>query len=248
MLRSVKELYNYVLSAKDGEIGRCKDFLFDDRWWTIRYMVADTGKWLPGRKVLVSPISLGKPDWPSRKFPVRLTRAQIEEAPALDRDAPVGRQYELTWNRFHGWPHYWAGVHTWGAAAIPGALYDDRMTEEEKSAADSGDDHLRSTDEVRGYRIRATDDGVGHVEDFIVDEGNWSIRYMVVDTRNWLPGRKVLVSPNWIAGVEWVQSEVAVDLTREQVKNSPAYDPSLPVNRAYEERLYDFYGRPAYWE
>ena len=29
MLRSVKEIYNYVLEAEDGEIGRCKDFLFD---------------------------------------------------------------------------------------------------------------------------------------------------------------------------------------------------------------------------
>ena len=44
MLLSVNELTNYVLSAKDGEIGRCRDFLFDDEHWTIRYMVANTGK------------------------------------------------------------------------------------------------------------------------------------------------------------------------------------------------------------
>jgi len=50
MLRSIKEIYNYVLQAEDGEIGRCKDFLFDDEHWTVRYMVVDTGKWLLGKK------------------------------------------------------------------------------------------------------------------------------------------------------------------------------------------------------
>ena len=74
MLRSVKEILNYVLQAEDGEIGRSKDFLFDDRFWAIRYMVADTRKWLPGRKVLVSPIALGHPDWIQKTFPVRLTK------------------------------------------------------------------------------------------------------------------------------------------------------------------------------
>jgi len=52
MLRSVKEVKGYMIQAKDGKIGRCKDFLFDDEIWTIRYMVADTGTWLPGKKVL----------------------------------------------------------------------------------------------------------------------------------------------------------------------------------------------------
>jgi len=78
MLRSSKEMKNYTLQAKDGKIGRCKDFLFDDQFWTVRYMVANTGKWLPGRKVLISPISLEKPDWVSMRLPVRLTKEQIE--------------------------------------------------------------------------------------------------------------------------------------------------------------------------
>jgi hypothetical protein len=249
MLRSVNELYNYVLSAKDGQIGRCKDLLFDDRWWTIRYMVADTGKWLPGRKVLISPISLGEPDWPSRLFSIRLTKQQIEGAPPLDSNAPVGRQHEISWNRHYGWSHYWDGVHTWGIAGSPGALYGEKVKESEENDGNSGDDNLRSTIEVKGYRIQAVDDEIGHVEDFIVDDEKWTIRYMVVDTRNWLPGgEKVLVSPGWIAAISWAERRVSVDLTREQVKNSPEYDPSIPVNRTYETRLYDFYGRPTYWD
>jgi hypothetical protein len=248
MLRSVNELYNYALEAEDGRIGWCKDFLFNDQAWIIRYMVADTGKWLPGRKVLISPISLGEPDWGSRLFPVRLTKRQIEEAPDLADDAPVSRQYEIRWSQHYRWPYYWEGVHTWGVMAYPGALYNEKIPETKAPKFDSGDEHLRSVDEVTGYHIQGTDDEIGHVEDFIVDDEIWAIRYMVVHTRKWLPGRKVLITPTWIDSINWTESKVSVDLTGEEVKNSPEYNPLSPVNRRYEERLYDFYGRPKYWE
>jgi hypothetical protein len=248
MMRSVNELSNYVLEAEDGEIGRCKDFLFDDKRWTVRYMVADTGKWLLGRKVLISPISLGEPDWNSRLFAVRLTKKQIEKAPGLDEDAPVSRQYETNWSQYYGWPYYWDGFHTWGAVNYPGALYKEKILENKTIGIDSGDEHLRSFHEVMGYHIQANDDEIGHVEDFIIDDVTWTIRFMVVDTRNWLPGRKVLITPTWISSVNWAKRKVRVDLTREQVMGSPEYDPSAPVNREYEARLYDFYGRPKYWD
>jgi hypothetical protein len=117
----------------------------------------------------------------------------------------------------------------------------------EEFASESGDPHLRSTQEVLGYYIHASDGDLGHVEDFIVDDDNWTIRYMVVDTRNWLPGKKVLVAPEWITEVSWGESKVYVDLTQDAIKDSPEYDPTETVNRLYEERLYDFYGRPKYW-
>jgi len=248
MLRSVKEIQNYVLQAKDGEIGRCRDFLFDDRFWAVRYMVADTGKWLPGKKVLISPISLGEPDWASRIFPVRLTKKRIEEAPGIDEHAPVSRQHEILWTQYYGWPYYWSGTSVWGAMSYPGALYDMNLANDKTSEAPSGDDHLRSVHEVTDYRIQATDDEVGHVEDFIADDKTWLIQYVVVDTRNWLPGKKVLISPSWMDSIDWKERKVSVNLTREQVKASPEFDPLLPINRAYEERLYDFYGRPKYWK
>ncbi|MDA3971437.1 MAG: PRC-barrel domain-containing protein [Desulfobulbaceae bacterium] len=249
MLRNVKEIHNYVLEAKDGEIGRCKHFLFDDELWTIRYMVADTGKWLPGRKVLISPISLGEPDWNSRLFPLKLTKELIENSPALDSEAPVSRQYESKWFDYYAYPYYWGDTGIWGMEPYPGLLFSQKKedTEMEPDTAE-GDPSLRSATEVRGYKIQATDDEIGHVEDFIFDDETWTIRYMVVDTRNWLPGRKVLVTPAWINSIDWKENKVSVDLTVEAIKNSPEYDPSAPVNREYEVRLYDFYGRPKYWE
>jgi hypothetical protein len=103
---------------------------------------------------------------------------------------------------------------------------------------------------VRGYDIQATDGKIGYVADFIADDENWAIHYIVVDTRgglDWLPGSQVLVSPMWIQAVTWPERNVYVGLSRETVKDSPEFDPSVPVNREYEIRLYDYYGRPKYW-
>jgi hypothetical protein len=249
MFRSIEELMDYTLEAQDGEIGRCRDFLFDDRFWTLRYMVADTGKWLPGRKVLISPLALGEPDWASRRFPVSMTKEEIKNGPALEEHAPVSRRYEMEYFRHYGWAHYWEGHDLWGANTmpIPPVIPPEAAPPFEEENRDPESTRLRSVKEVNGYHIRAMDGEIGHVEDFILEEGVWVIRYMIVDTRNWLPGKKVLVSPGWIESIEWMDRKVIVNLTTDAVKNGPDYDPSMPINREFETRLYDFYGRPKYW-
>jgi hypothetical protein len=103
--------------------------------------------------------------------------------------------------------------------------------------------------EVMGYNIQAPDGKIGQMDQFIIDDKDWFIRYMVVDIRTRLIfWKRVLVSQDWIERVSWANSTVYVDLPKELIKNSPEYDPAAPVNREYEERLYDYYGRPKYWK
>jgi hypothetical protein len=162
MLRSAKEITGYSLEAVDGPIGLCGDVLFDDEEWTIRYMVADTGTWLPGRKVLISPISLGQPNWDSRLFPVQLTREQIRRSPGLDEDAALSSQYEMVWLSHYGYHPYWIGAGSGqGGQTVS------------QTGPPSGDVHLRSTNDVRGYRVKAKDGEIGHIEDHIIDDEAW---------------------------------------------------------------------------
>ena len=217
MLRSVNEIRGYVLEAVDGDIGRCRDFLFDDEHWTIRYMVADTGRWLDDRKVLISPVSLGEALWRGHRLKVDLTRKEIEESPLLDSDAPVSRRHERRLLAHHGWPHYWAGDGIWGSTLPPSAFEGAR----EEAGPDEGDPHLRSIAEVSGYAVAARDGDLGHVSDFIINEGTWQIRFAVVKT-GWL-GRKVLIAPNWIRSVSWENRRVHTSLTGEEIKSSPAF-------------------------
>lgn len=251
MLKSLKHLQGYKINATDGEIGQVHDFLFDDQHWTVRYFVIDTGNWLPGRKVILAPEAFGQPEWRMQNIPVNLTRKQVEESPDISTDEPVSRQKEIDVNKYFGWAAYWSNVGVAGTSAAgvpPEAL---RVTEKEARnalARDSdGDPHLRSLREVTDYHVSASDGTIGHIEDLIVDDQSWVTRYLVIDTRNILPGKKVLVSPDWVTKIDWAGREVHFDVTKEAIKNSPKFDPSLPINREYEVVLYDYYGRPQYW-
>ncbi len=246
MLRSTNEMIGYRIRASDGDLGKVKDLLFDDAAFTVRYLHVDTGRWLPGRQVLLSPESVVEPDWQERVVVVRLTRKQVEDSPDLRSDLPVSRQYEEALAEHYQWAPYWmpgSGLFSGAPPPPPPAV---RSGDER--AQPHGDPHLRAFKEVKGYEIRARDERIGHLGDLIVDTDGWSLRYLVVDTGNWLPGRKVLVSPAWVLRVDWVEGQVGVDLTAEQVRNSPPYDPSAPVNREYEIVLHDFYGRRTYWK
>jgi len=244
MLRSVKSLKGYKISAKDGALGKVDEFLFDQSTWAARYLVVDTGNWLPGRKILISPASIEQPVTEAKMVPVTLTKEQVENSPGMETDKPISRQAEIELHDYYHWTPYWIGGG-FGAPAIPPS------SEEKKQAAvaatEKVDTVLRSTREVLKYRIHATDGDMGHVEDFILDDDIWTIRYLVIDTRNWLPGRSVLISPEWIEKISWADSKVWIDQTKDQIKNSPKYDPLAPINKEYETRLYDFYGRPRYW-
>lgn len=246
MLRSALQLRGYRIEAKDGEIGKAHDLFFDDGHWGVRYLVIDTGTWLPGRRVLVSPAALNQPDWRKYVFPVRLTKEQIENSPSVLTDRPVSRQLEKDIVDHFGWPVYWAPP-TFGMGAAPRGALTPEEQEQAPPPQPKGDPNLRSMSEVAGYNIQATDGELGHVEDFIIDDGAWTVRYLVVDTQNWLPGRKVILAPDWFSSFDWRAQKAFTDLGREAIKDAPAYDPSQPINRDYEGRLHDYFGRPGYW-
>lgn len=246
MLRRVKELIGYRLAAKDGEIGKTKDLFFDDRLWVIRYLAAATGGWLSGRKVVIPRVVLGEPDWARQLFPVGLTTKQVEDSPPIAEHEPVSRQHEASLHEHFRIDPYWVVAPPGGAFAFAERTAETGK-ERSKAANNEGDPHLRSCTEVKGYHIQALDGEIGHVEDFVVDDDQWLLRYLVVDLRNLLPGRKVLVAVPWIDRINWSESKVYVDLKREQVKDAPEFESRAPVNRRFEERLYDYYGRPSYW-
>lgn len=244
MLRSVKSLIGYKIGATDDAIGSVDNFFFHDSSWIIRYLVVDTGNWLPGRKVLISPVAVEQPVTEVKMLPVSLTKEQVKNSPDINIDKPISRQAEIELYKHYDWTPYWTAG---GLAAPITEPASGKKKQAAVAAKEKADPSLRDTQEVIGYHIHAIDGDIGHIEDFILEDENWIIRYLVVDTRNWLPGRSVLISPQWIEKISWSDSKVWIDLLKDQIKNSPKYDPSAPINQEYEARLYDFYGRPKYW-
>ncbi len=248
MLRSLNNLAGFSLGATEGEVGKVYSFLFEAPGWHVRYFVVDPGRWWRGRKVLISLNAVDQPDWQDRVFHVNLSKEQVRNAPEIDTEKPVARQRELELHRHYGWMPYWGPVH--GLAVAP-EHHGETPTEQGSGTAilveTPDESNLRSSREVTGYRIHATDGQIGHVADFIMSDEDWMIRYLVVDTRNWLSGKSVLISPEWVRDIGWEEHEVWVDVPKQTIEDSPPYDPSAPVNREYEIRIYDYYGRPKYW-
>ena len=253
MLRSlVKELQQFTISGTDGEIGRVDHFLFDDRQWVVRYLVVDTGTWLPGRRVLISPQAISAVHTDRDTVELNLTRQKIQDSPHVDTEQPASRVHEAAFDSYFGYGEYWGiiggpgGPASW-AHPPGGTLPPGPNPGGDESRRTAGDPHLRSTREVAGYALQATDDEIGHIKDFVADDDGWAIRYLVVGTGTWIGGKNVLISREWVHRIEWEASKVYVDVTREQVKDSPEYDPSQLLNREGEEQLHGHYARKGYW-
>ena len=266
MLHGMTDMKGSAIGATDGLIGHVKDFYFDDEMWVIRYLVVETGEWLSHRQVLISPFCINKPDWSAKILPAVITRDQVKGSPSIDTDKPVSRQHEIAYLGYYGYPLYWGGGGLWGgglypASILPGTEYGgtsseyldarvhsaraDLETEIERHAHD--DPHLRSGNATARYHVHATDGDIGHVKGLLIDERTWSIRYMIVSTSNWWLGHEVLIAPEWIKEMNWTTSTVTVDLTRQAVKDSPAYNPATLLQRGEEADIYRHYGRDGYW-
>ncbi len=221
MLNNTKDLYGKKLAALDGDIGHVKDFYFDDKSWVIRYLVADTGSWLTGRLVLLSPHAFGKFDALENTLYLKLPKKRIEDSPSIESHRPVSRQYELEYYRYYGWPMYWEGSAMWGLGGFPVVLPPLKDELEAHLQHHHRDDkHLQSAQAVTGYAIQAEDGAIGHVTGLMVDDKSWAIRELVVETGHWYAGKEILISPNKVDKISYEESKVYVHLTRADIQQT----------------------------
>jgi uncharacterized protein YrrD len=216
--QTVRQLQGEAIRARDGAIGEVMDVYFDDERWAVRYLVVDTGTWLPGRQVLISPASLD-PAQSDDEIAADLTREQVKSAPGVDTDQPVSRQHEIAIASHFGTPWYWGGPALWGTAAYPiPPTRAEASSRPAQAQAPEGDSHLRSGAEVIGYNVEAADGALGAVDDFVIDPKSWAIRDVVIDTRKWWPGGQVRIAPEQVESIDWAAGRMRVRMTREALK------------------------------
>jgi hypothetical protein len=253
MLQVIAALKGNRIEATDGLIGEVVDFLFDDVSWNVRWLVVDCGTWLKGRKVLIHPPAISFAALEAARFDVALTKAQVEGSPSWREHQPVSQQMQNSLYDYYGWDRAWDGAYP---DAVTGAMASPLMTppylgfqlnSEQRAEVEDrqeGDPHLRSVFEVIGYRIHALDGDIGHVENFMFDNDDWSLHYFIVDTSNWWFGKRVLIATQAIKGVEWSDRRVRVDVLREQVRTSPTWDPLVAFHELERAHLHKHYGWP----
>jgi len=214
------------MAATDGAIGTVKDFYFEDNSWIVRYLVIETGSWLNGRKVLISPDAYLNPDWKNETFPINLSKEQIKNSPNIDTELPVYRQQEIKLYDHYALGNYWRGGFVAGGIPLP--MNEAMMKEDDEisNKKTNDDQHLRSIERVLGYDVKATDGTIGKIKDFIIDDTNWNIDFIVVETGNLFSEKKVIISPQVVKDIKWDISEVIFNINVAQVKDSPEYNKS----------------------
>lgn len=255
MFQRTKQIIGNKIAAQDGDLGKVDDLLFDDMNWTVRYFVLDTGGWLPGRKILISPVEVMELIPEEKHAKVKLTQEQIRNSPTLESNLPVGRQFEAELVKYYGWPGYWPAMYGSTMQISPGigmadaSLYGQVLPEEEDLPdlkEKEGRANLRSIHEVKGYAIQAADGKIGHVEDFIVQTADWNLSHLEVDTRNWWPGKKVLVPSGLMKKVDWGMKTLEISVSKNILSEAPEYDPDEPLTAEFLGKLHDYY-RDAGW-
>ncbi|MDE5414249.1 PRC-barrel domain-containing protein [Alkalihalobacterium chitinilyticum] len=255
MLHFASVLKQYNVKATDGELGKVKDLYMDDENWIVRYLIVDTLKWLPGKKVLVSPLGMDNIDELNRQVEIKETKEMIKDSPKVNEIEPVSKKHEKMISDYFEWPYYWADQGLWGSFQTPRGFvnaYDSGQIKNPLDRELEKESHLRSLNEIQGeftgYKIQAIDGEVGRLSDLVIDDDSWFVRYILVETSTILPGRLVLIPPELIQSVDWYSKTVSVHLTNDQIKNAPPYEPGMPFTREYEEHLYRSYGKEAYWK
>lgn len=239
MLRSVKNLIGFTIGATDGEIGKVKDIYFDDLTWKVRYFVVETGNWLVGRKVLLSPVALHAADVDAKTFPTGLTKEQVKSSPDIDADKPVSVQQEEALHKHYLWPQEMdGGLGFMTTGMVGGVIAPDIPLEErlqKNAGSDSivdesmpvfetgGDKHLRSFDGSTGYTIHANDGEFGTVSDFLIEDTLWSVPFVVIKSGNLFSSKKVLRPTTSIEKIEWANSSVYVSHSVDFLKQLPEF-------------------------
>ena len=247
MLLNIKTLYGHQLAASDGDIGHVKDFYFDDVTWVVRYLVAETGNWLSGRPVLLSPHAFGLIEEDRKRMLVSLSREQIENSPPIESHQPVSREYEADYHRYYRWPAYWADGALSESTDTPAGVPTSRDAldaPQPQPHPHRGDRHLNSTHAVNGYAIRARDGILGHVTGFVVDDRSWVIHGLVVEAGHWYAGKEILIPTSKVTRISTLESLVFVDLPKADIEATA----KLTVAHSSEDRDGDYDavpGRPA---
>lgn len=199
-------LLRKTVLAKDGPVGSPIDIYIDERDWKLRYLILETGTWLRGRRVLLSPCTVEMGDWYQPHLQTSLTYDQLAGSPEVHSEKPVSWHCEERLVEYFGWPAYWLGDVGAGVAVSELDCDEKRAITAEIETRT----RLRSYSEIRNYSISGTGSSVGAVEDFFIRPHDWSIEYLVINHGTWFGSRVALVDPQRIESIDWASGTIRI--------------------------------------
>ncbi len=232
MMWNVKVIKEDTLRARDGTVGGVFDLYFEDRTWTVPYLVVDIGNWLIGRRVLLPSSAIAGEGWLADALPVDLSIEEVQKLPEVDTDVSVSHPHEVRLNVFQQLNRSRRRMPAQGVSSSDfngvSPLGGGIPSFAELRAMVSGQSAFRSANDVLGYQLHTPDGLFGYVSDFLIDCSSWSIRYIVVDTGRWLRGRCVVLPRGAIAAVNWEEESMLSRHNRSILDRTPEIELSIP--------------------
>ncbi len=229
MLKNTNDIYATPVAATDGLIGHVEDFFFDDQSWVIRYLLVDTGSWLPGRQVLLSPHAFSGFGEDGEILRANLTKEEIQYSPPIEAEQPITRAHERDYFWYYGWPPYWEFDRSWPIGALPVPTPIPMRSAALHEKLDPLEDiYIKSTHAVRGYDIISRDGVLGAMSGFMIDHKSWAIADLVVEAGPWYSEKYILVSHASIKNFGYSNREVSVKLNRKEPQRTVAARKPVP--------------------
>lgn len=218
-------LLAYNINATDGEMGKIKDLYMDENW-NVRYVIVDTRKWLPERKVLLPPSAFSGIHEEDETVDVEYDKSTVKDSPTVPENTDLTRDKENQLINYFGW--YRDDVLI-SAEQRPLGLfrgqeeaerhrYSDELMEEEDRLLEHRDNNLRSHQELIGARVHAKDGKIGKIIDFIRDD-TWNIKYIVLTSTDLQVQDHYRYPVEQITSIDWYEGDVYLDETMKSFEN-----------------------------
>ncbi|WP_087973228.1 PRC-barrel domain-containing protein [Oceanobacillus rekensis] len=228
MLFYTSQLKDYNIVATDGELGKVKDLYVDDQKWDLRYVSIDTRKWLPGKKVLLSPTSFVGVNEEEKKLEVKYDKETVRNSPDVPEESQLSRETEQRLEEYYGWGPNLADPVIYGGgqmATVNLIRTPQPTTTEPLYDPVNPEDDLRSGDEVIGFRVHANNGKLGNVADFIYDDAHWKIRYVVVESRDSILNTKYYVyNTDKIESADWLEGDLYINGSLETLERAELFN------------------------
>jgi hypothetical protein len=202
MFTSHTTLMKLPLVSTGGEEHQVRNLLFDDRSWTICFLVADAGRWFTRRQIVIRTSVMEEPDWTKGVITVKLTHQELAKCADAASVRTVSQQQQLALKRHFGWPE---SEPRWD---VPPALV---PAQREFPVQANDDPHLRNTMDLVGYEVWSADRKVGIVSDFIMESNSWHIKYLSVKIGDWVYHEERFVPTLAVQNISWGTHRVTLN-------------------------------------
>jgi hypothetical protein len=231
MVRKAGDFYNKPVYAVNDETGKLSEFIFDERSWTIRYMVVALEKGFKLKDVLVSPVAFES--FNDRNLKIQLTKDEILKCSDKTTAEPADTQQKKSSERFRTTAQSFGSYNErFETVLFPPKPSISNLEDEKK-----GNPYLRSSGEISRCKILTEDSVWWRVEDLLFDDRIWNFRFILVRPVVGSDQETRALIVFGVDHIEWETETIYVGCRSDYLMHCPKFDPLKHVNIKYEDFL-----------